>query len=70
MITLLFGASRPFSYLEIVIFETIFPMAEHSSSIESPFMIRAFLSLAEKMERFAIVSPLFTNIYLFIDFVN
>ena len=47
----LFGASRPFSYLEIVIFETTFPMDEHSSSIESPFIIRAFLSLAEKMDR-------------------
>ncbi len=50
----LFGASWPFSYLEMVIFETMFPMAEQSSSMESPFMMRAFLSLAEKMERFAI----------------
>jgi hypothetical protein len=54
----------------MAIFETMFPMAEQSSSIESPFMTRAFLSLAEKMERFAIISPWFTNIYLFMDFVN
>ena len=66
----LFGASWPFSYLEMVIFETMFPMAEQSSSIESPLMTRAFLSLFEKMERFAIAPPLFTNIYIFIDFVN
>ena len=33
-------------------------------------MMRAFLSLAEKMERFAIAPPLFTNIYYFYNFVN
>ena len=70
MMTLLFGASWPFSYFEIAIFETTFPMAAQSSSMESPFIIRAFLSLAEKMERFAIAPPLFTNIYYSIEFVN